>query len=93
MKFIQLSDARKDIDRLLEEVERGETLVITRGAMSAKPSRRKDPAFFEKWRTAMQDLRDLKKGPGLASIDDLLRWREEARKAARGRRSAPTRWM
>jgi antitoxin (DNA-binding transcriptional repressor) of toxin-antitoxin stability system len=91
MKFIQLSEARENLDRLLEEVERGETLVITRGATT--PARRKDVALLDKWRTAMQDLRDLKKGPGLASVEDLLKWREEARKAARGRRSAPIRWM
>jgi antitoxin (DNA-binding transcriptional repressor) of toxin-antitoxin stability system len=91
MIFIDVTEARNNLERLLEEVEQGKTLIITRGAKSAKPARRTNVGLAEKWRTAMRDLRDLKKGAGVASIDDLLRWREEARKASR-RRSAPTRW-
>lgn len=84
MKFIQLADARDSIERLLDEVERGETIVITRGGSPAKPSRRADPQSVEKWRMAMQDLRDLKKGPGLATIEELLKWGEEVRRSTRG---------
>ncbi|ACE98807.1 prevent-host-death family protein [Rhodopseudomonas palustris TIE-1] len=89
MKFVKLADARAAIEQLLDEVERGETIIITRGVLP----RRKAGAPQEQWRTAMQDLRDLKKGAGLASIEDLLQWREEQRKAARGQRTAPARWI
>jgi hypothetical protein len=37
---------------------------------------------------AMQDLRDLKNGPGLATIEELLTWREEVRRSARNRSGA-----
>jgi len=89
MKFVKLADARAAIEQLLDEVERGETIIITRGI----PPHRKAGEPQEQWRTAMQDLRDLKKGAGLASIEDLLQWREEQRKAARCRRTAPIRWI
>ena len=92
MKFVQLSDARANFAQLFDEVEAGETLVITRGDSAAKPARESSEEDRQKWITAMRDLRDLKKGAGLATIEELLRWREEARQADRKRAKAPTLW-
>jgi len=96
MKFVQLLDVRANIDSLLAEVERGETLIITRGGMPARPRRRSDVDGWRRWCTAMRDLTDLKKGAGIVSIEELLRWREEARKSAtarKGRASGSSSWL
>jgi antitoxin (DNA-binding transcriptional repressor) of toxin-antitoxin stability system len=92
MKFVQLSDARANFAQLFDEVESGETLVITRGDVSAKSAEPSDAAAKKKWLEAMRDLRDLKKGAGLATIEELLKWREEARQADRKRWRAPKLW-
>jgi antitoxin (DNA-binding transcriptional repressor) of toxin-antitoxin stability system len=92
MKFVQLSDARANFAQLFDEVEAGETLVITRGEASSKPAEPSDAEARKKWLAAMRDLRDLKKGAGLATIDELLKWREEARQADRKRWKAPKLW-
>nr|WP_234820058.1 type II toxin-antitoxin system prevent-host-death family antitoxin [Rhodopseudomonas palustris] len=42
MKFVKLADARAAIEQLLDEVERGETIIITRGVRpAAKPASRR----------------------------------------------------
>jgi antitoxin (DNA-binding transcriptional repressor) of toxin-antitoxin stability system len=92
MKFVQLSDARANFAQLFDEVEAGETLVITRGEASAKSVEPTDAEAKKKWLAAMRDLRDLKKGAGLATIEELLKWREEARQADRKRWRAPKLW-
>lgn len=92
MKFVNLADARANLEELLAEVERGETLVITCGASSEKTPEETNAAAKQKWLEAMRDLRDLKKGAGIASVDDLLKWREEARLADRLRWKAPRSW-
>lgn len=91
MKFVNLADARTRLEELFAEVERGETLVITCGAPE-KTAEENDADAKKKWLEAMRDLRDLKKGAGLASIDELLAWREEARRADRLRWRAPKLW-
>lgn len=94
MKFVKLADARAQIEELLRQVERGETVVITRGGGMPPAQRdRADPNSWKEWYQAMRDLTDLKKGAGIVSIDDLLQWREEARKAARKQAPQTTRWM
>jgi antitoxin (DNA-binding transcriptional repressor) of toxin-antitoxin stability system len=92
MKFVQLSDARANFAQLFDEVEAGETLVITRGDASEKSAEPSDAQAKKKWLEAMRDLRDLKKGAGLATIEELLKWREEARQADRKRWRAPKLW-
>jgi prevent-host-death family protein len=82
MKYVGLSEARANFDQLCDEVERGVTVIITRGGPPERPARQTDAANKEKWRQAMRDLRDLKKGAGLATVDEILKWREEVRKDA-----------
>ena len=89
MKFVQLSEARVNFEQLFAEVEQGETLVIIRGDPSAKAAPQTDAEARQRWIVAM---RDLKKGAGIASIDDLLKWCEEARRVDRLRWKAPKLW-
>ena len=86
MKYVNLSDARSNFAALFDEVERGETLIITRGGASARTLRRidefskDDEENRERQRRAMRDLRDLKKGSGPATVEEILAWRDELRK-------------
>lgn len=86
MKYVKLSDARANFAALFDEVERGETLIITKGGVTARTVRRvdelrrADEENREKRLQAMRDLRDLKKGAGIATIEELLEWHDEVRK-------------
>ena len=42
MKYIKLSEARANFAELFDEVERGETIIITLGEPPVKPARRAD---------------------------------------------------
>ncbi len=81
MKHVSLSDARANIAELLDEVERGETLQISRdgeAATAAPPE--DDEALREKQRQAMRDLMELRKSAGPATVEEILAWRDEGRR-------------
>lgn len=71
MKHVRLIEARANIAALLDEVERGETLVIA-------------PEFDERRkaasRKAMEELRELRKGNGRVTAEEILAWRDEGRR-------------
>jgi antitoxin (DNA-binding transcriptional repressor) of toxin-antitoxin stability system len=85
MKYVKLADARANFAALFDEVERGETLIITRGGATAQTVRRIDEIRRADEETkqqrlrAMRDLRDLKKGAGPATIEELMEWRDVVR--------------
>jgi prevent-host-death family protein len=80
MREIQASDAKARLSQLLDEVERGETIVITRhGRAIARITPEADRRRRE-IDNALADIRELRKHTGEVSLDELLAWRHEGHK-------------
>jgi prevent-host-death family protein len=80
MKEIQASAAKARLAELLDEVERGETVVITRhGKAVARlipdPDRRQRDI-----EQAIADIKEMRKQTGRATVKEILAWRDEGRK-------------
>jgi prevent-host-death family protein len=79
MREIQASEAKTHLPRLLDEVERGETLIITRhGRAIARivPELDRQQAQIDE---AMEAIRALRRRTGRISVDELLSARDEGR--------------
>ncbi len=80
MKEIQASVAKARLAELLDEVERGETVVITR---HGKPVARLVPDPGQRQRDieqAIADIKDMRKHTGHATVKEILAWRDEGRR-------------
>ncbi len=80
MKEIQASVAKARLAELLDEVERGETVVITR---HGKPVARLVPDPGQRQRDieqAIADIKDMRKHTGRATVKEILAWRDEGRR-------------
>lgn len=80
MKHIQASEAKAKFAELLDQVERGDTIVITRHGKVIAHLTPSEEARKEQARKAMQELRELRKGTGKVSVEELLAWRDEGRR-------------
>jgi prevent-host-death family protein len=80
MKQIQASTAKAQLAELLDDVERGETIVITRHGKpiaDLKPhaaSRREDAL------RAMKEIEEMRKTAPRVTVEEILAWRDEGRK-------------
>jgi prevent-host-death family protein len=80
MKQIQASTAKARLAELLDDVERGETIVITRHGKpiaDLKPhadSRREDAL------QAMREIEEMRKSAPRVTAEEILAWRDEGRK-------------
>jgi prevent-host-death family protein len=80
MKRIQSSQAKAQFAELLDQVERGETVVITRhGKPIARLIREEDERRADALR-AMAEIKELRKTAGRATVEEILAWRDEGRK-------------
>jgi prevent-host-death family protein len=80
MKQFQFSTAKARLSDLIDEVERGETVVITRhGKPVARLMREEDGRRADALR-AMAELKELRKTAGRATVEEILAWRDEGRK-------------
>ncbi len=80
MREIQASEAKTHLPRLLDEVERGETLIITRhGRAIARivPEARSRQQEID---AAIDGIRALRKRTGKITLDELLSARHEGHK-------------
>jgi prevent-host-death family protein len=80
MREIQASEAKVHLPQLLDEVERGETLIITR---HGRPIARIVPETDrrqEEIDKALDGIRELRKRAGRITVSDLLSARDEGRK-------------
>jgi prevent-host-death family protein len=81
MKHIQASVAKAKLAELLDQVERGETLVITRHGKSIArlvpedAVRRRDEI-----RRAIAAIEDMRKQAPRVTKEEILAWRDEGRK-------------
>jgi prevent-host-death family protein len=80
MREVQASEAKTHLPRLLDDVERGETIVITR---HGRPIARLVPDEDQRRaraRAAVAEIRAARKGMGPISVEELLSMRDEGRK-------------
>jgi prevent-host-death family protein len=80
VREVQASEAKTHLPRLLDDVERGETIVITRhGRPVARLVPDEDRRQAEK-REAIATIRALRKKMGKITVEELLSMRDEGRK-------------
>ena len=80
MREVPSSDAKTHLPQLLDEVERGTTIVITR---HGRPVARLVPEEGRRWEEAsraVDDLQTLRKGAGKISREELLALRHQGHK-------------
>jgi len=80
MKHVKSSDAKARFSELLDEVERGETVVITR---HGKPIAHLQPARDQRRdeaRLAMEEIAAARKGAPRATAEEILQWRDQGRR-------------
>jgi prevent-host-death family protein len=80
MREIQASEAKTKLPQLLDDVERGETLIITRhGKPIARlvPEEKSQQKTFDEVRAELMELR---KHTGRATVAEILAWRHEGHK-------------
>ena len=71
---VQASEAKTHLSQLLDEVERGETIIITR---HGRPIARIVPEASQRQQEidqAMADIEELRKHTGKVSIEEILAW-------------------
>jgi prevent-host-death family protein len=79
MREVQASEAKTHLPKLLDAVERGETIIITRhGRAVARLS--PENADRETVARALENLRKLGKRTGKVTVEDILEWRDEGRR-------------
>ena len=79
MQTIQASEAKTHFLRILDEVERGESVIITRhGKPVARLSPQQD-VNRERVRQAMEAIRQIRKRTKPVSIEEILAARDEGR--------------
>lgn len=80
MREIQASDAKARLSQLLDEVERGETIVITRHGRAIARLIPESDRRRREIDAALADIRELRNHTGEVSIEELLAWRHEGHK-------------
>jgi prevent-host-death family protein len=80
MKQVQFSAAKAQLSELIDEVERGETVVITRHGKPVVRLMREDEARRADALDAMAKIRELRKHTKGATIEEILAWRDEGRR-------------
>lgn len=77
MRAVQASDAKAHLAQLLDDVERGETIIITRGGRAIArivPESGRRPEDID---AAIESIKELRKRTGKISLDALLSARHE----------------
>jgi prevent-host-death family protein len=80
MKHVQASELKAKLAELLDEVERGQTLVVTRHGKSIARIVPDEEAASEQSREAMQRILKARKTAFRVTAEELLRWRDEGRR-------------
>lgn len=80
MREIQASEAKAHLPQLLDDVERGETLIITRHGRAIARIVPEADRRREEIDKAIGSIRELRTRTGRVTADELLSAREEGRK-------------
>jgi len=77
---VQASEAKTHLPQLLDEVERGETIIITR---HGRPIARIIPEAHQRQEEidqAIEDIKELGKTTGTVTVEEILAWRHAGHK-------------
>lgn len=77
---VQASEAKTHLPQLLDEVERGETIIITR---HGRPIARIIPEAHRRQQEinqAIEDIKELRKQTGPITLEEILAWRHAGHK-------------
>jgi prevent-host-death family protein len=77
---VQASEAKTHFARLLDDVERGETIVITRHGQAIARIVPEARVRQEEIDRAIEDLAELGKQTGTITVEEILAWRHEGHK-------------
>jgi prevent-host-death family protein len=80
MREIQASEAKTHLPRLLDDVERGETLIITRHGRAIARLVPEVDKKREDIRRAIEEMKAARKGAGKITVEEILSARDEGRK-------------
>ena len=80
MKTVQASIAKAQFAELLDEVERGETVVITRHGREIAEIRPSDAERRRIVAEARADIEEMRKTAPRVTAEEILAWRDEGRK-------------
>lgn len=80
MKTVQTSIAKAQFAELLDEVERGETVVITRHGREIAEIRPSDAERRRIVAEARADIEEMRKTAPRVTAEEILAWRDEGRK-------------
>jgi len=80
VREIQASEAKAHLPQLLDDVERGETLIITRHGRAIARIVPEVDRRQEEVDNALASIRTLRQRNGRVTVDELLSAREEGRK-------------
>lgn len=80
MRNVQSSEAKAKLAELLDQVEQGETIIITRHGRPIARLVPNDIRRRKEIKEAIEGLRQLGKQAGKVSVEELLAWRHEGHK-------------
>jgi prevent-host-death family protein len=80
MKQVQASTAKAQLAELLDEVERGDTIVITRHGKRIARLVPDEDGRRENNRQAIAEIKALRKHVKPATVEEILSWRDEGRR-------------
>ena len=80
MREVQASEAKTHLPRLLDEVERGETLIITRHGRAIARLVPEVDQKREDIRRAIAEMKAARKGAGKMTAEEILSARDEGRR-------------
>jgi prevent-host-death family protein len=80
MKSVSASNAKAHLLGLLDEVEQGETIVITRHGRPIARLVRDADHQQEEGRRAIESIKKAQKAAPRVSVEEILAWRDEGRK-------------
>jgi prevent-host-death family protein len=80
MKTIQASEAKTKFLSLLDDVERGESIMITRHGRPVARLVPDEEFRKEKARRAIDEVKEMRKHAPRVTVEEILAWRDEGRK-------------
>lgn len=80
MKHIQASEAKAKFAQLLDQVEQGETIVITRHGKVVAHLMPDESARRERSREAIERIMAARKTAPSVTVEEILEWRDEGRR-------------
>ena len=80
MKHVKSSDAKARFSELLDEVEKGETLIITRHGKAIAHLQPPDDVRRVRARRAMEEIAAARKTAPRVTVEEILQWRDEGRR-------------